>query len=100
MLSKDLDAAYLWHSAYLCLKAETLCSSYHHLVQPFSHPYPIFPHSKLPQTDYEGPVSLAAGRGSSAEGTGQEPECVRWEPICVAEGPGQLSQLQAPGTSK
>ena len=31
----------MWHSTYFRLKAETLCSSYHHLVQPFSHLYPI-----------------------------------------------------------
>ncbi|XP_034370205.1 transmembrane protein 214 isoform X2 [Arvicanthis niloticus] len=37
----------------------------------------------------------SSGCGSSAEGTGQEPECVHWEPLRVAEGPGQLSQLQA-----
>lgn len=43
---------------------------------------------------------LAAGPGSSAKGTGQEPERVLWEPIRVVEGPGQLSQLQAPSTSK
>lgn len=46
-LCKDLDAAKLWHSSYSCLKAETLCSSYHHLVQSFPHLYPIFLHSKL-----------------------------------------------------
>ena len=43
--------------------------------------------------------ALTAGCGSSAEGTGQEPERVHWEPLRVAEGPGQLSQLQAPDST-
>lgn len=61
---------------------------------------PPLPHYSTPETHHEGTVFLAAGPGRSAEGTGQEPECVLWKPIRVVEGPGQLSQLQAPSTSE
>lgn len=53
----------------------------------------------LPLTTHCRSLSLTAGCGSSEEGTGQEPECVHWEPLCMAEGPGQLSQLQAPDST-
>lgn len=68
--------------------------SIHVCKPPSATNLPLFAFPAL--TTHLRSLSLTAGCGSSAEGAGQEPERVHWKPLCVAEGPGQLSQLQAP----
>lgn len=41
MLSKHLATAILWHSTYLTFKSRNPSFLYLHLVQPFSHLYPV-----------------------------------------------------------